>query len=96
MPRYTNNAETPIPTTPRWETPIRNSVADFNAVPRKPLDRKLILNVRRFPNSLEIEYWSNAPISSDNRLRALQYFSKTLAAYPAIRTCVKKNRLLSL
>ena len=42
MPRYTINAETPIPTTPRWDTPIRNSVADFNAVPRKPLDRKLI------------------------------------------------------
>ncbi len=47
MPRYTINAETPIPTTPRWDTPIRNSVADFNAVPRKPLDSEI--NSERSP-----------------------------------------------
>lgn len=97
MFRYAYNAEfiSTLFNAAVLNTAVRNAVAVFNALPRKRGHKKHI-GVRVDPTQkcLEIVLVSDTQLAPINYLRAVQFFSKTLASQPGMGSYVVRGRLL--
>lgn len=77
------------------DTTVQNAVAIYNALPRK-MGHKKHIDVKVDPTQkcLEITLVSDIELAPINHLRAVQFFSKTLASQPGMGSYIVRGRLL--